>query len=334
MDIPRSIDTLRKSGGREVLRQLGRPLAFAVVAVAAVAGLVLIFDPSTLSVPLDKRVDELTDWVTVAWHPLFHAISTGVLWVLVRLERFLIGLPTLEIRDWEIGYAIIAPVAFVAWRTVGWKLAAIAIGGLLFIGNVGLWNETMSTVAVVGTATVIAVGFAVPMGILMARSDRVEVLMRPILDGMQTMPSFVYLVPAIMLFGLGKVPAVFATVIYAVPPAMRLTNLGIRLVDPERIEAAKAFGTTSWQLLLKVQLPLARPTIMAGVNQTIMMALAMVVLASMVGGKGLGAEILNGIARLEVGRGFQAGLAIVILAMVIDRISQAFAKSQRGQASQ
>ena len=173
MDIPRSIDTLRKSGGVEALRQLGRPLAFAVVAVMAVTALVLVLDPSSLSVPLDKWVDDVTDWVTVAWHPLFHAISTGVLWVLVRFERFLIGLPVWEVRDWEIGYAIIAPVAFVAWRTVGWKLAAIAVGGLLFIGNVRLWSETMSTVAVVGTATIIAVAFAVATGILMARSDRV-----------------------------------------------------------------------------------------------------------------------------------------------------------------
>ena len=187
----------------------------------------------------------------------------------------------------------------------------------------------METLALIIVATLISVGIALPIGVAAAKSDLVDTINRPILDAMQTMPSFVYLIPALMLFGLGKVPAVMATVIYAVPPAIRLTNLGIRLVDKEVIEAAKSFGTTDWQLLFKVQIPLALPNIMAGINQTIMMALAMVIVASLVGAGGLGGEVLKGIARLEVGTGFEAGLGVVIMAVIIDRISQGMAKSRR-----
>ena len=167
------------------------------------------------------------------------------------------------------------------------------------------------------------------LGFLGSKNDRVEGMMRPILDGMLSMPSLVYLIPALMLLGLGKVPAVMATVIYSIPPIIRLTNLGIRQVDPEVIEAARAFGSTGKQILLKVQIPMAKPTIMAGVNQTIMMALAMVVIASMIGAKTIGTEVLNGIARLEVGRGFIGGVGIVIMAIIIDRISQGLAKPRR-----
>jgi len=190
----------------------------------------------------------------------------------------------------------------------------------------------MQTLAIVLVATVIAVGLGLPLGILGAKSDRFDAAIRPVLDAMQTMPSFVYLVPAIMLFGIGKTPAVMAVVIYSIPPIIRLTNLGIRQVDPEAVEAARAFGSTSRQVLAKVQLPMALPTVMAGVNQTIMMALAMVVIAAMIGAKGLGVEVLNGIARLEVGRGFLGGLGIVIIAIIIDRITQGFVKTNR-QAS-
>jgi glycine betaine/proline transport system permease protein len=168
----------------------------------------------------------------------------------------------------------------------------------------------------------------IPIGITAAKSNRFEGILRPILDGMQTMPSFVYLIPALMLFGLGMTPAVMSTFIYAIPPIVRLTNLGIRQVDASVVEAGRAFGATPWQLLRKVQIPLALPTILAGLNQTIMMALAMVVIASMIGAKGLGAEILTGIARLEVGRGFIAGISIVFTAIILDRISQGFVKRQ------
>ena len=189
----------------------------------------------------------------------------------------------------------------------------------------------MLTITVIVTATVLSIVMAIPVGIAMAKSNALEGMIRPVLDLMQTMPSFVYLIPAIYFLGIGIVPAVMATIIYAVPPAIRLTNLGIRLVSPELIEAARAFGTTPTQLLLKIQLPLARPTIMAGINQTIMMALAMVVVAALVGSGGLGAEVYAGIQQLEFGRGLMGGLAIVVLAVILDRVTQGMAKDPRMQ---
>jgi len=186
----------------------------------------------------------------------------------------------------------------------------------------------MKTLAIVLAATLLAIVVGVPIGIAMTRKDWIESLIRPILDMMQTLPSFVYLIPALMLFGLGKVPALIATFIYAVPLSIRFTNLGIRQVPEDVIEAAEAFGATQQQQLFKVQLPLALPTIMAGINQTIMMALAMVVVASMIGAGGLGSEVLNGISRLEVGRGFVAGISIVILAIIMDRITQNMAPAR------
>jgi glycine betaine/proline transport system permease protein len=179
---------------------------------------------------------------------------------------------------------------------------------------------------VVGTATFLSMVLSIPIGIAMSKSDRIEAAMRPVLDMAQTMPSFVYLIPAIFFLGIGMVPAVFATIVYAVPPGIRLTNLGIRLVSPELKEAARAFGTTPWQMLVKVELPLARPTIMAGMNQTVMMALAMVVIATLVGAGGLGSDVYAGVQQLEFGRGLMGGIAIVVLAVIIDRISQGFAQ--------
>ena len=189
----------------------------------------------------------------------------------------------------------------------------------------------MMTLAIVITATLLCVVTGIPFGIIAAKSDRFERTTRPFLDAMQTLPSFVYLIPALMLFGLGMTPAVMATCIYAVPPIIRLTNLGIRQVDASVVEAGKAFGATAWQLLTKVQVPLAMPNILAGLNQTVMMALAMVVLASMIGASGLGVEVLNGIARVEPGRGFIGGIAIVFTAIILDRISQGFARRPQTQ---
>jgi len=232
------------------------------------------------------------------------------------IERLLLWMP------WFIFILI---VALLAWRLGSWKLALGSAAGMLFIGALGLWDAAMRTLAIVFTATGLAIITGVPLGILMAQSNRIRSVMRPALDLMQTMPSFVYLIPALMFFGLGKVPALIAVYIYAVPPAIRLTDLGIRQVAGNAVEAAKAFGATPRQILLKVQLPLAMPTIMTGINQTIMMALAMVVVASMIGAAGLGTEVLNGIARLEVGRGFNGGISIVIVAIIIDRITQGLA---------
>jgi len=200
---------------------------------------------------------------------------------------------------------------------------------LVLIGTFGYWDMAMMTLAIVTSAVLISLVAGIPTGILMAWSDWVESLVRPVLDAMQTMPSFVYLIPALMLFGLGKVPAVFATIVYAVPPVIRLTNVGIRQVPRSVVEAAEAFGSNRWQILFNVQLPLARPAIMVGINQTTMMALAMVVVTSMIGARTLGLEVLLAINRIEIGRGFEAGLSIVILAIIIDRITHALAARQQ-----
>ncbi len=272
-----------------------------------------------LNIPLAQWIDNGVDWLTVEGAGFFDILSKILLAPLVWLERLLLWVP------W---FVVILLVALVAWRMAGWRLAVGASIGLFFIGSVGLWDHAMKTLALVIAGTILAVVVAIPTGIAMSRSDWFERMMRPVLDLMQTMPSFVYLVPALMLLGMGKVPAVLSTFIYAVPPAIRLTNLGIRQVPADVLEAAKSFGTTPGQLLLKVQLPLALPTIMAGINQTIMMALAMVVVASMIGASGLGTEVLNGIARLEAGRGFVGGLSIVIMAIIIDRISQSMTKAE------
>ena len=273
---------------------------------------------------IQRWIDTSIDWVIKNWDPIFNAINTGVLAIQVPLEKFLLWLP------W---WLVMGAIALLAWRIVGRKIAAVAVVLLFLMGVLGLLDFAMQTLAILITATLLAVGIGMPIGILGAKNDRLDAIIRPILDGMQTMPSFVYLVPAIMLFGLGKTPAIMATIIYAVPPLIRLTNLGIRQVDPEVVEAARAFGSTSRQILVKVQLPMAVPTIMAGINQTIMMALAMVVIASMIGAKGLGIEVLNGIARLEVGRGFLGGLGIVFMAIIIDRITQGLARGRRARST-
>ncbi len=273
---------------------------------------------------IQRWIDTSIVWVVKNWDPIFSAINTGVLAIQVPLEKFLLWLP------W---WLVMGVVALLAWRVVGRKIAAVAVALLFLMGVLGLLDYAMQTLAILITATLLAIGIGMPIGILGAKNDRLDAIIRPILDGMQTMPSFVYLVPAIMLFGLGKTPAIMSTVIYAVPPLIRLTNLGIRQVDPEVVEAARAFGSTSRQILVKVQLPMAVPTIMAGINQTIMMALAMVVIASMIGAKGLGIEVLNGIARLEVGRGFLGGLGIVIMAIIIDRITQGLARGRRARST-
>lgn len=274
--------------------------------------------PEFIYIPLDKWMDAFVDWLTVAGDSVFDAIGKFLLAPMVQLEKFLIWVP------W---FVIILFVAFLAWRAKGWKMSGMVVVGLMFIGALGLWEAAMKTLSIVLFATLLAIILGVPIGIIMAQSNRAKRIFQPILDMMQTMPSFVYLIPALMLFGLGKVPALISVLIYAVPPAIRLTDLGIRQVPEDVVEAARAFGSTSQQLLFKVQIPLAMPTIMAGVNQTIMMALAMVVVASMIGAGGLGSEVLNGIARLEVGRGFNGGISIVIMAIIMDRLTQSLAKS-------
>lgn len=241
--------------------------------------------------------------------------------VLLPLERGLEAIPP---------WLLLALVAAVAWHATRKPVATVLyVAGLYAIGAVGLWQPLMQTLALMLVATAITIVLGVPLGILAAQSRTLRRVVTPIMDAMQTLPSFVYLVPILMLFGLGKVPALFATVVYAIPPLVRLTTLGLRQVDRDITEAAQSFGVTRWQMLTRVTLPLARPSIMAGINQATMMALAMVVVASMIGARGLGEDVLAGIQTLDVGRGLQAGVAIVILAIVIDRITQAYGRTSR-----
>lgn len=219
-----------------------------------------------------------------------------------------------------------------AFYRVGWKFAVFAAVALAVIFALGLWPQTVDTLTLVLTATVIALILGIPLGIAAGRSDRIESALRPMLDLMQTMPAFVYLIPAAMFFGLGTVPGVIATIVFALPPVVRLTSLGIRQVPEELVEAGLAFGCTSRQLLFKVQIPTALPSIMAGVNQTIMLALSMIVIASMIGAGGLGNQVLRGIQRLDIGLGFEGGLAVVLVAILLDRITQSFGKPRTKSA--
>ncbi|PWL18475.1 ABC transporter permease [Falsochrobactrum shanghaiense] len=233
-------------------------------------------------------------------------------------ERFMTQTP------WPIILAIILAIAWVASRNGRVVLGALVT--LLLIGYFDMWQDAMRTISMIFVCTILSIIIGLPIGILMARSDRLQRLVNPILDVMQTMPSFVYLIPVVMLLGIGRVPGLIAVVVYAIPPIIRLTNLGIRLVDKDVLEAANAFGSSNSQKLFKVQLPLALPTIMAGINQTIMMALAMVVIASMIGVQGLGQPVLKAIANQYFTLGMFNGLAIVGIAIIFDRVSQAYGK--------
>ncbi|WP_233885484.1 choline ABC transporter permease subunit [Paraburkholderia flagellata] len=217
-------------------------------------------------------------------------------------------------------------IAIGLWR-VGWRFAIFATCSLLLIYATGFWDQTVVTLGLTLSSTVISLVIGIPLGIWTAKSKLVQTIVRPILDLMQTMPAFVYLIPAAMLFGLGRVPGILSTVIFAMPPAVRLTSLGIKHVNREIVEAGQAFGCTPWQLLYKVQFPNALPSIMQGVNQTIMMALSMVIIASMVGAGGLGNDVLASIQRLDIGLGFESGLSVVLLAIILDRITESFGRA-------
>ncbi|WP_024302069.1 proline/glycine betaine ABC transporter permease [Pseudogulbenkiania sp. MAI-1] len=245
----------------------------------------------------------------------FDAFSSGLGAVVELLENGLAAVPFIAM--------LVILVAIALWRRG--VVFAIFVGlALEAIQYMGLWTQTVSTLALVIAATFFSLAVGVPLGIWGARNNRVEVVLRSLLDFMQTMPAFVYLIPAVILFGLGRVPAVIATIVFAMPPVVRLTTLGIRQVREELLEAGRSFGSTDWQLLWKIQLPNALPSIMAGVNQTIMMALSMVVVASMIGAGGLGEYVLSGIQRLDIGIGFEGGLGVVLLAIVLDRLTESF----------
>ncbi|MCP4957179.1 MAG: proline/glycine betaine ABC transporter permease [Photobacterium aquimaris] len=240
---------------------------------------------------------------------------------LIWFEKLLLATP------WWLVIAVLAAIAYMASRS--WKLSLGVVISFVLIGIFGMWDNTMRTMSIILVSTLVAIGIGIPTGIAMASSDRIQRIVTPLLDVMQTMPAFVYLIPVVMLLGIGKIPGVIAVVIYAVPPVIRLTNLGIRLVDEEVLEAATAYGASPMQRLFGVQIPLAMPNIMAGINQTIMMALAMVVIASMIGVKGLGQPVLKSITNQYFTLGLLNGLAIVALAIIFDRISQSYA--QRSQ---
>ena len=261
-----------------------------------------------------------------AYGDALEAFFEPLLFFLVWLEKLLLGTP------WPIIILVIAGLVWLGSRS--WQLVIGSVIAFLLIGYFSMWKDTMATLAIITVATSVCITVGIPIGILMSRSNRTEKAILPILDAMQTIPSFVYLIPILMLLGIGKVPGLIAVCIYAIPPIVRLTNLGIREVDKETLEASDAFGATKFQKLTKVQIPLALPTIFAGVNQTIMMALAMVVIASMIGVKGLGVPILRSISNQYLALGLMNGLAIVALAIMFDRVSQKYGQrmqKHRGQ---
>jgi glycine betaine/proline transport system permease protein len=279
---------------------------------------------SDYRIPVGHWVETGVDWIQDNFTGALDGVADGLGLMIGSFEDALMAVPPLLLA------AII--VAFSCWR-VGWRFGLFALAAMALIFGMDIWKETVATLALVISSSLVALAMGLPLGIAMARSDTVEAIVRPILDFMQTMPPFVYLIPAAIFFGLGKVPGAIATLIFAMPPAVRLTNLGIRQVSREHVEAGQAFGCTDRQLLFKVQLPLAMPSIMAGVNQTLMLALSMVVIASMIGAGGLGNTVLTGIQRLNVGLGFEGGLGVVLLAILLDRITQSFGRGRRGGSS-
>ena len=262
-------------------------------------------------------VDRFVNWLLKSYGSFFDGVSYLLLTLLLQIEGMFRAIP------WWIVVLAVGVLAWLLFRN--WLTALTLALLLLVVVGFGLWRATMDTLAVVVTSVILALIVGIPIGILMAEFRPVQAVIRPLLDAMQTMPSFVYLIPAMMLFGLGKVPAVLSTLIYSAPPVIRLTHLGLEQVSRDAQEAALAFGATRWQLLKEVRLPLAMPSVLAGVNQTTMMALAMVIISAMIGARGVGEEVLIAINRIDIGRGFEAGISVVALAIVIDRLTQGFA---------
>ena len=275
-------------------------------------------------IPFEDWVESALDWVVANFRPVFQAVRFPVDGVLSGVESTLLGVPAI---------IMLVLIGLFAWQASGWKLGFGAVVSLILVGLVGAWDEAMTTLALVITAVFFCGVIGLPTGIWLARSDRAARIVRPILDTMQTTPAFVYLVPIVMLFGIGNVPGVVVTIIFALPPLIRLTSLGIRQVPVDLIEAARSFGASKRQLLYKVQLPVAMPTIMAGVNQTLMLALSMVVIASMIAVGGLGQMVLRGIGRLDMGLATVGGFGIVVLAIIIDRMTQSLGVSKRDRGN-
>ncbi|WP_418116654.1 glycine betaine/L-proline ABC transporter permease ProW [Variovorax sp. 350MFTsu5.1] len=272
------------------------------------------------SLPVESWINSGLGWVVEHFRPFFQTVRLPIDGTLNWIEGLLTGLPTL---------AMIALIGLLAWQFAGRALAIGTTVALLLVAMLGIWPEAMVTLSLVLTSLVFCMAVGLPLGVLLASSDRAQRVMRPVLDAMQTTPAFVYLVPVVMLFGIGNVPGVIVTIVFALAPLVRLTNLGLRQVRPDLIEAARAYGASPWQMLVKVQLPLAMPSIMAGINQALMLSLSMVVIASMIAVGGLGQMVLRGIGRLDMGLATVGGLGIVLLAISLDRLTQAMGKSRR-----
>jgi glycine betaine/proline transport system permease protein len=266
---------------------------------------------------MDVWVSNGVDWLVENYREVFQALKWPVEQTLNGFDAGLNALHPL---------IVIAAVVFAAWWFVGKRMALFTLGSMVLIGMLGLWEDSMTTLAMVLSSVLFCTVAGIPLGIASGRSDRFESALRPVLDAMQTTPAFVYLVPIVMLFSVGNVAGVLATIVFALPPIIRLTSLGIRGVHPELVEAAQAFGATRMQVLVRVQIPLAMPTILAGLNQTIMMALSMVVIAALIGAGGLGSPVVLGLNTLDIGRAVIGGLGIVLMAIILDRITQSMAR--------
>jgi len=280
----------------------------------------MILDFDKYKIPLEKIIEQGVDWLVANYRPQFQAIKWPVEKTLNGIDGLLQIVPPI---------VIIAAIFLIAWRMASWKVGIFGVITFLLIGFLGFWEDAMTTLAMVISAVIFCVVVGIPMGVIAARNDRFASFIRPVMDAMQTTPAFVYLVPVVMLFSIGTVAGVIATIIFSMPPIIRLTNLGIRQVPSDVLEAAKAFGSTANQILFKVQFPLAMPTIMAGLNQTIMLSLSMVVIAALIGAGGLGVPVFEGLNSLRVGLAAIGGLSIVLLAMVLDRITQSLGEPRR-----
>jgi glycine betaine/proline transport system permease protein len=271
-------------------------------------------------IPLAEWTESGVDWITDTFDGAFDLLDSAIDLVIGSLEVVLLTPPAL---------VMVAILTVIAFLLAGWRVALFTVLGLLFIISLDLWEAAMQTLALVLAATIVALAIGIPIGIIAAKSEAVEATIRPVLDVAQTMPAFVYLVPIVVLLGIGAGPALIATVIFAMPPAVRLTMLGIQQVPKETVEAAHAFGATSWQTLFKVELPLSLKTIMAGVNQVIMLSLSMVVIAGLAGAGGLGEPVVTGLSQLNVGTSFVGGVGIVVIAIMLDRVTRALARRDR-----
>jgi len=270
--------------------------------------------------PIGDWIENAEGWLEEHCAPLFNLVRTIIGSVVNVLHDVLLYCPSI---------VMIILLTALIWRIGKWRLALFAFVGLFLIDNLGYWEHAMETLAIVLAASLFSICVGVPVGILCARNQAVQGIVTPALDFMQTMPAFVYLLPAVSFFSLGVVPGVIASIIFAVPPTIRLTNLGIRQVPAELVEAADAFGSTPNQKLLKLQMPMALPTIMAGINQTIMLSLSMVVISSMIGAQGLGADVYRAVTQTKTGQGFEAGLSIVVLAILLDRLTSSIMKTNK-----